>query len=61
MFFGVMVDYEMLDGEDYMVMIVGIDEVDFDCGCVSWILLVVCVLIKVKIGDIVMLMMLVGF
>ncbi|MGD3809452.1 GreA/GreB family elongation factor, partial [Xanthomonas citri pv. citri] len=55
-FFGATVDYETPDGEDHTVTIVGIDEVDLDRGCVSWISPVARALIKAKIGDTVTLM-----
>ena len=35
--FGATVDYETPDGEDHTITIVGIDKVDLDRGCVSWI------------------------
>ncbi|WP_176096576.1 transcription elongation factor GreB [Burkholderia cepacia] len=55
-FFGATVDYETPDGENHTITIVGIDEVDLDRGCVSWISPVARALIKAKIGDTVMLM-----
>jgi transcription elongation factor GreB len=50
-FFGATVEYATDDGEAHTVKIVGIDEVDLDHGCVSWISPIARALLKSKIGD----------
>jgi transcription elongation factor GreB len=50
-FFGATVDYATQDGEVHTVTIVGVDEVDLDCGHVSWISPVARALLKARIGD----------
>ncbi|PLZ00387.1 transcription elongation factor GreB [Burkholderia sp. WAC0059] len=50
-FFGATVEYGSEDGETHTVTIVGVDEVDLDHGCVSWISPVARALLKAKIGD----------
>lgn len=50
-FFGATVDYAGDDGELHTVRIVGVDEVDLDQGCVSWISPIARALLKAKIGD----------
>jgi transcription elongation factor GreB len=50
-FFGASIDYATQDGEVHTVTIVGVDEVDLDCGHVSWISPVARALLKARIGD----------
>ena len=50
-FFGATVEYGTADGEVHTVTIVGIDEVDLDCGHVSWISPIARALLKAKVGD----------
>jgi transcription elongation factor GreB len=50
-FFGATIDYATQDGEVHTVTIVGVDEVDLDCGHVSWISPVARALLKARIGD----------
>jgi transcription elongation factor GreB len=50
-FFGATVEYATEDGEVHTVTIVGVDEVDLDIGCVSWISPIARALLKAKIGD----------
>ena len=50
-FFGATVHYATADGEEHAITIVGVDEVDLDCGHVSWISPVARALLKARIGD----------
>jgi transcription elongation factor GreB len=50
-FFGATVEYANDDGESHTVRIVGVDEVDLDQGCVSWVSPIARALLKSKIGD----------
>jgi transcription elongation factor GreB len=50
-FFGATVDYAGDDGEEHTLRIVGVDEVDLDQGCVSWISPIARALLKAKVGD----------
>jgi transcription elongation factor GreB len=52
-FFGATVTYVASDGAEKTVTIVGIDEVDPDCGRVSWISPIARALLKAHEGDIV--------
>jgi transcription elongation factor GreB len=54
-FFGATVTYESLEGPDLgkktRITIVGVDEVDLDCGHVSWVSPIAKALIKARLGD----------
>jgi transcription elongation factor GreB len=50
-FFGATVTYAAGDGAERTVTIVGIDEVDPECGRVSWISPIACALLKAHEGD----------
>ena len=52
-FFGATVDYAASDGQSRTVTIVGVDEVDLDCGRISWISPIARALLKSRVGDIV--------
>jgi transcription elongation factor GreB len=50
-FFGATVLYSDSDGVNTQIRIVGVDEVDLEKGCVSWISPIAKALIKAKVGD----------
>ncbi len=54
-FFGATVTYESLEGSDLgkqtCITIVGVDEVDLECGHVSWVSPIAKALIKARLGD----------
>jgi transcription elongation factor GreB len=50
-FFGATVNYATPDGETHTITIVGVDEVDLEHGCISWISPVARALLKARIGD----------
>ena len=54
-FFGATVTYQSLEGPDLgkqtCITIVGVDEVDLECGHVSWVSPIAKALIKARIGD----------
>ncbi|WP_029007653.1 transcription elongation factor GreB [Azospirillum halopraeferens] len=50
-FFGATVTYARAGGEENTVTIVGVDEVDTDCGRVSWISPIARALLKAQEGD----------
>ena len=54
-FFGATVNYEMSDGDEKIIRIVGIDEARSDQGQVSWISPIARALHKAREGDVVML------
>jgi transcription elongation factor GreB len=54
-FFGATVTYESLEGPDLgkqaRIKIVGVDEIDLECGHVSWVSPIAKALIKARLGD----------
>ena len=50
-FFGATVTYATANGDERVVTIVGIDEVDLDHGCVSWISPIARALLKARVGE----------
>ncbi|HTQ34423.1 MAG TPA: transcription elongation factor GreB [Stellaceae bacterium] len=52
-FFGATVTYANTDGDERTITIVGVDEIDADNGCVSWISPIARALLKAQEGDVV--------
>ncbi len=50
-FFGAQVTYIKEDGKEVTVMLVGVDEADFDCGKINWLSPIGRALLKAQEGD----------